>query len=286
MASINSVTISVHGMVCMSCVNSIESVISEHAGVKEIHVNLEKEEAVIKYVESETNIKDLCCAIEDMGFDATEKIDDDGFSSVLINIEGMTCQSCVNNIESVIGERTSVRKITVSLENKNALIEYDNKNDASNELCEAICDMGFDAFLPPTEEETVTINIEGMTCMSCVNTITETMSSEVGVLNITVSLEENNAIIRFDSSKTNVTNLCNRIEDMGFDASCGEKLNSNDIPKRDKNIAVKFNNEKEFLEVPLLKDSLSSSSNGNGCKLSKSYYHITGMTCASCVAKN
>lgn len=223
MEDVKTVIVSIEGMVCMSCVNSIESIISEHAGVKEIHVSLEKEDAVIKYNENKTNAKDLCSAIEDMGFDATEKIENAGISSVLINVEGMSCKSCVNNIESVIGERTNVKRVTVSLEDKTAFIEYDNKNETPPDLCEAICGMGFDAFLSPAEE-TVTIYIEGMTCISCVNTITDKMSSENSVLSINVSLENNNAVVTFDSSKTNVSALCECIEDMGFDASCGKKL--------------------------------------------------------------
>ena len=224
MQAVNTVTISIKGMTCMSCVNSIESIISKHTGVEEINVSLEMEEAIIKYKGSETNIGDLCSAIEDMGFVAVEKtISNDGFVSVLINVEGMTCHSCVKNIESVIGERTFVKNVIVSLEDKNALIEYNNNNESAAQLCEAICDMGFDAFLPSITE-TVTIAIEGMTCMSCVATITEMMLSQQGVISIIVSLEENNAIIDFDSFKTNVTDLCTTIEDMGFEASCKEKL--------------------------------------------------------------
>ena len=65
------VTISISGMVCISCVNSIESVISEREGVHNIKVNLEKEEAIVTFSKQVTNIKDICESIEDMGFDAS-----------------------------------------------------------------------------------------------------------------------------------------------------------------------------------------------------------------------
>ena len=220
------VTISVTGMTCNSCVNNIESVIGERDDVKHINVSLTDNEAVVEYYPHRTTVQELCEAIEDMGFDAELKqtnndTDNDLFQHIIVNVEGMTCQSCVNNIESVIGERTHVRTVKVSLENRTAAIEYNSLHETPLDLCEAICDMGFDAYLPDTTntEDTVTIDIEGMTCMSCVNTITETMSSEPGVKSIVVSLQDNNAVVVYDGTLTSVAALCERIEDMGFDAT-------------------------------------------------------------------
>lgn len=39
-----------------------------------------------------------------------------------VNVYGMTCQSCVKNIESTLAERPGVIDIRVSLEDKSALI--------------------------------------------------------------------------------------------------------------------------------------------------------------------
>ena len=222
----DTVTISVTGMTCMSCVNNIEAVIGERNDVKSIRVSLSDNEAVVEYYTYKTDIQELCEAIEDMGFDAepkpTNNTDTLFIQQVTINVEGMTCQSCVSNIESVIGERTHVRSVKVSLENRTALIEYDSRNETPPELREAICDMGFDAYLPDsssTTTDTATIDIIGMTCMSCVNTITETMSGETGVVSIVVSLTENNAVVVYDGTLTSVAAICERIEDMGFDAT-------------------------------------------------------------------
>lgn len=213
-------TLSITGMVCMSCVNSIESVMSKHDGVVNIKVSLEDEQAVIEYNNENTSVKELCLAIEDMGFDATEKELDNNFTSVTIHIEGMTCTSCVNSIESMIGERAGVKNISVSLSDKTAAIEYDNTQETEDSLVEAICDMGFDAV--DSAVESVTVNIEGMTCQSCVNTITEMMMKQDGVKSINVSLENKNAEIRFNRKNTNVKILCEQIEDMGFEASFGK----------------------------------------------------------------
>ena len=139
-------------------------------------------------------------------------------ATVLIDVQGMTCNSCVNNIERVIGQRDHVHSIKVSLEQKNATIEFDAQHETPNELCRAICDMGFDAFLKNNTLETVLIAIEGMTCQSCVKTITDVMSAKNGVKNINVSLEKNDALIEYDTEVVDVSFLCQSIEEMGFDA--------------------------------------------------------------------
>lgn len=108
-------------------------------------------------------------------------------TTMRVNIEGMRCQSCVKNIEGTIGSRPDVLSVKVDLEEKLGYIEYKAEEVTPNELIEAIEDMGFTASLRSTDESssvernsrslqsavsTCTIHIDGMTCMSCVKTIT------------------------------------------------------------------------------------------------------------------
>ncbi|WP_416192671.1 heavy-metal-associated domain-containing protein [Neisseria sp. CCUG12390] len=67
--------------------------------------------------------------------------------------------------------------------------------------------------------ETVTLNIEGMTCGGCVKSVTRILESTDGVAKAEVSLENKNAVIEFDAAKTDVDALIEAVEDGGFDAS-------------------------------------------------------------------
>ena len=67
--------------------------------------------------------------------------------------------------------------------------------------------------------ETVTIQITGMTCSSCVRSITKVLNSVPGVEKAEVSLEKENAVVTFDKTKTNADTLIAAIENGGFDAS-------------------------------------------------------------------
>ncbi|MRN39086.1 hypothetical protein CRG49_011745 [Neisseria sp. N95_16] len=67
--------------------------------------------------------------------------------------------------------------------------------------------------------ETITLNVEGMTCGGCVKSVTRILENTDGVTKAEVSLENKNAVIEFDAAKTNADALVEAIEDGGFDAS-------------------------------------------------------------------
>lgn len=65
--------------------------------------------------------------------------------------------------------------------------------------------------------ETLTINIKGMTCGGCVKSVTNVLQQLPGVSSVNVSLEQNSAMISFDSAKVGPSQFKSAIEDAGFD---------------------------------------------------------------------
>ena len=63
------------------------------------------------------------------------------------------------------------------------------------------------------------IQITGMTCHSCVNTIQHNVGDLEGVLSVNVSLSNQEGIVVFVPAKITVETLVGEIEDTGFDAS-------------------------------------------------------------------
>lgn len=68
------------------------------------------------------------------------------------------------------------------------------------------------------DEKEVTIPIEGMSCMSCVGRIKKTLSALEGVNEVKVSLQERNAVIKYDPAKITAEKLQKSINDMGYTA--------------------------------------------------------------------
>ena len=64
---------------------------------------------------------------------------------ISLKIEGMHCEGCSNRLTRVLENLDGVNSANVSLENKEADIEYDEKTLNTEEIKEAISDAGFEA---------------------------------------------------------------------------------------------------------------------------------------------
>ena len=65
--------------------------------------------------------------------------------------------------------------------------------------------------------KTTTLNVKGMTCMGCVNSLTKALSAVSGVTKVEVSKEQANARIEYDETKTNEAQFKTAIEEAGYD---------------------------------------------------------------------
>ncbi|XP_045703353.1 copper-transporting ATPase 1 [Phyllostomus hastatus] len=224
----------------------------------------------------------------------------DGFSTATFSIEGMHCKSCVSNIESALSTLQYISSIVVSLENRSAVVKY-NANlvtpEALRKAIEAVppgqyrvsITSGVDSTsnspsgscpqkIPlnvvsqPLTQETV-ININGMTCNSCVQSIEGVMSKKAGVKSVLVSLANSNGTVEYDPLLTSPETLRKAIEDMGFDAT----LPGTNEPPSEMPHLTPTNEFHTKMMTPIHdKEDVKTSS--------KCYIQVTGMTCASCVA--
>lgn len=144
-------------------------------------------------------------------------------ASIDIRVEGMVCQSCVQNIEENLGKKDGVTAVSVSLERETARIAYDPNITNPPDLKEAIEDLGFDAFLPPSAAGSSSssnvkceIGVDGMTCHSCVELIEDGIGKRAGITSVAVSLENKVAVIVYNPSVADMEEFKEAIDDMGF----------------------------------------------------------------------
>ncbi|CAO3626284.1 unnamed protein product [Cunninghamella blakesleeana] len=267
----STITLPVKGMTCQSCVKAITKALSELSQVVTVDVHLEKEQATITYKNDDNDntktIKILIDCIEDCGFDVPynnnnnnnnnnntmninrndapailesnlneievdetvpmlndEKINDKNkqpfdLTTSQIQINGMTCASCVNSIEKSVSALQGVYSIKVSLLAERGTVEFDDQLITSKEIVQAIEDCGFDAKeLERLQDDILQLNIFGMTCASCVHSIEKGIGKLDGVLSISVNLMTESAKIQYDENKIGVRNIVEAIESLGFDA--------------------------------------------------------------------
>ena len=146
-----------------------------------------------------------------------------------LSVGGMTCGSCVSNINNAVGTMKEVITTSVDLLSNSAVIEYSGEKSKINDIVETIEDIGYEATVvelnesststkPASDSMRAGISIEGMTCSSCVNTITEGLTSLPFVSSVAVNLVSNNASVDF-SGADNLEKILEAIEDLGFDAT-------------------------------------------------------------------
>jgi copper chaperone len=65
----------------------------------------------------------------------------------IIKIEGMTCMGCVNSVKNVLEKIPGVDSAEVSLDQKQATIQYDDASASTAQFRKAIKDAGFEVAL-------------------------------------------------------------------------------------------------------------------------------------------
>ncbi|XP_032966468.1 copper-transporting ATPase 1 isoform X2 [Rhinolophus ferrumequinum] len=287
----STVTFIIDGMHCKSCVSNIESALSTLQYVSSTVVSLENKSAIVKYNSSSVSPETLRKAIEAISLgqyrvsitNEVESTSNSPSSSSLqkiplnivsqpltqeavINIDGMTCNSCVQSIEGVISKKAGVKSIRVSLANSNGTVEYDPLLTSPETLREAIEDMGFDATLSDTNEPMVVIaqpssemplltstnefhtkimtpidekeeartlskcyiQVTGMTCASCVANIERNLRREEGIYSVLVALMAGKAEVRYNPAVIQPPMIAEFIRELGFGTTMIENADEGD----------------------------------------------------------
>ncbi|KAF8976715.1 hypothetical protein BGZ46_008036 [Entomortierella lignicola] len=144
-----------------------------------------------------------------------------------ISIQGMTCASCVASIEKSLKVKPGLVSIKVALLAERATIEYIEGQTSPKEIADEIEDIGFDASpIVERSKDSVDLQIFGMTCASCVNSIEGELRKMPGIISASVSLTLQSAKVEYDNQVLGVRDIVERIEDMGFDALLAERTHN------------------------------------------------------------
>ncbi|XP_061899473.1 copper-transporting ATPase 2 isoform X2 [Entelurus aequoreus] len=254
------VVVWIAGMTCQSCVQSIEGSISQRRGVHSIVVSLKHGKGTINFDPDLTGPEHLRVAIEDLGFDASleepgsavrnpeeplsRELSDPsdwqsscklgngaGFLSsdstakgqkCYVSVTGMTCASCVANIERSLLKQKGIISVLVSLMAGKAEVKYDPDVIDAPDVARLIEDLGFGASL--LEDNVVThgkldLTITGMTCASCTHNIESKLTATKGIFGASVALATNTAHVQFDPDVIGARDIIKIIQNLGFEAS-------------------------------------------------------------------
>ncbi|KAK5581243.1 hypothetical protein RB653_001274 [Dictyostelium firmibasis] len=137
----------------------------------------------------------------------------------IFSVHGMTCSSCVGIIESFVSNVEGVISIQVALLQETAEVKFNPLILSEDDIAEQISMVGFEAkHLVQAENNTIILNIGGMTCSSCVGIIESYVSNCQGIVECRVNLAMETARVVYDPDLTGVRDIIGDIEDVGFTA--------------------------------------------------------------------
>ncbi|WLD97767.1 heavy metal translocating P-type ATPase [Agrobacterium leguminum] len=130
-----------------------------------------------------------------------------------IAIDGMTCASCVGRVEKAIAKVPGVLKASVNLATERADISFSGPPDVPA-VIEAVRQAGYSV-----EEKTIELDIEGMTCASCVGRVEKALKAVSGVSGASVNLATERATVRVAGNAASAANLADAIKWAGYKAN-------------------------------------------------------------------
>uniref|UniRef100_W5LI21 P-type Cu(+) transporter n=1 Tax=Astyanax mexicanus TaxID=7994 RepID=W5LI21_ASTMX len=255
----STVQIHIEGMTCNSCVQSIEGTISQRKGVRSAQVSLANHQGTFEFDPLLTAPEELRAAIEEMGFDAflpetnslipvksppsirsspsspalstikekEKELESDTeaglntHSKCFIQIGGMTCASCVANIERNLKNEHGIHSVLVALMASKAEVRYNPAVMDPLKIAECIRELGFTASVMENydgSDGALELVIRGMTCASCVHKIESSLMKQKGIVYASVALATNKAHVKYDPEVTGPRDIIRLIENLGFEA--------------------------------------------------------------------
>lgn len=126
----------------------------------------------------------------------------------VLDVEGMTCASCVGRVERALKAVPGVQSASVNLATERAEVSGAAVDRAL--LVKAVEDAGYDVTSRPVD-----LQIEGMTCASCVARVERALKTVSGVTYASVNLATERAHV---IGQADPAALIRAIEDAGYDA--------------------------------------------------------------------
>ena len=137
-----------------------------------------------------------------------------------LNIDGMSCASCVGRVEKALTALDGVTGVSVNLASESARITVDAPGRIQD-AARALDDLGY-----PARTARVTLNIASMSCASCVGRVDKALADVPGVLSVTVNLAAETAVVEYIEGTVVPADLMAASAAIGYPAEVAEANSS------------------------------------------------------------
>jgi P-type Cu+ transporter len=125
-------------------------------------------------------------------------------------IEGMSCASCVGRVEKALKAVPGITEALVNLAAETVQVQY-GEPVTTETITQTLSEAGY-----PAVAEEVTLEIEGMTCASCVGRVEKALKTGAGVLDASVNLATETALVRYAAGAISPAEIANIATEAGY----------------------------------------------------------------------
>ncbi|MCA8235881.1 heavy metal translocating P-type ATPase [Burkholderia cenocepacia] len=249
-AALQTIELNVDGMHCGGCTGRVQRALAAVPGVVDAAVDLDAHTATVtaqKTVEPDR----LVDAIREAGYRAAVRETADeavapthavhatadatpsapaAATTIELDIDGMTCASCVSRVEKALIKVPGVTRASVNLATERATVDASASVSAS-QLADAVKQAGYGATpttpnidVParaptlPAAPASIELDIDGMTCASCVSRVEKALAKVPGVTRASVNLATERATVDA-SADVSAAQLADAVKLAGYGAT-------------------------------------------------------------------
>lgn len=133
-------------------------------------------------------------------------------ATVRFQVEGMSCASCVGRVERALGGMSGVSAASVNLASESAQVSHDDSVSTAD-IVNVLQEAGY-----PAVTQEVTLEVQDMTCASCVGRVERALKAGAGVLQASVNLAAETATVSYVAGATSAAEIAGLATAAGYPA--------------------------------------------------------------------
>ena len=115
--TVQQIDLPITGMTCANCARTVERTLGKSEGVETANVNYATERATVSFDPASIKVLDMIQRVEKAGYGVAQ-------ASMDLPITGMTCASCVRNVERAVNKVPGILSVNVNLATEKATVRY------------------------------------------------------------------------------------------------------------------------------------------------------------------
>jgi Cu+-exporting ATPase len=158
----------------------------------------------------------------------SDKLTDEEVEERQYPVDGMTCTACAETVEDAVGELEGIREASVNFAAERLSVRYDLDVVSPTDLAETVADQGYELVVDGEEgseesvESTVQLELDGMSCTACADSIQEAVERLEGVRSADVNFSAETGRVEHDGTVDSGT-LIEAVEEAGYEARVADQ---------------------------------------------------------------